>query len=322
MGQWRASHVLRLPRGLLGPRTAAVTLCFIAWACPSSAQRSSVSLQAAQWHPMGDSSPPRKTWTTLKQNQTLRSWWRAPMVTWVPMGQRRTVMNSTTTRTITRKSHRNSSRGQKHFQRMFIHVDNASILCCKKWCAVWNHLAYCLFCVQSGFCLKRQSQSSTPASHQRVCQRRWWQMSGKALAMSCRPQRWDCHCCLTQPVYGHYISPQTPQSLLSLPACVYRVNHCHCVCVVQYYYSVRIFPGQEPSNVWVGWVTSDFHQYDTAFQQDKVRTVTVTLGDEKGKVHERLVDKLMQIFCGMTRLHITIGSFFFFMPTLQMIFCS
>lgn len=57
----------------------------------------------------------------------------------------------------------------------------------------------------------------------------------------------------------------------------------------QYYYSVRIFPGQEPANVWVGWITSDFHQYDTSFDLDRVRTVTVTLGDEKGKVHERLV---------------------------------
>ncbi|XP_062980409.1 ryanodine receptor 2 isoform X3 [Elgaria multicarinata webbii] len=55
-----------------------------------------------------------------------------------------------------------------------------------------------------------------------------------------------------------------------------------------YFYSVRIFPGQEPANVWVGWITSDFHQYDTSFDLDKVRTVTVTLGDEKGKVHESI----------------------------------
>ncbi|XP_023805329.1 ryanodine receptor 2 isoform X2 [Oryzias latipes] len=55
-----------------------------------------------------------------------------------------------------------------------------------------------------------------------------------------------------------------------------------------YYYSVRIFPGQEPSSVWVGWVTSDFHQYDPGFELHKVRTVTVTLGDEKGKVHESI----------------------------------
>uniref|UniRef100_A0A3Q1CAK1 Ryanodine receptor 2 n=1 Tax=Amphiprion ocellaris TaxID=80972 RepID=A0A3Q1CAK1_AMPOC len=55
-----------------------------------------------------------------------------------------------------------------------------------------------------------------------------------------------------------------------------------------HYYSVRIFPGQEPSSVWVGWVTSDFHQYDPGFELHKVRTVTVTLGDEKGKVHESI----------------------------------
>ncbi|TRY59413.1 hypothetical protein DNTS_004316 [Danionella cerebrum] len=55
-----------------------------------------------------------------------------------------------------------------------------------------------------------------------------------------------------------------------------------------YYYSVRIFPGQEPSSVWVGWVTSDFHQHDPTFDLSKVRTVTVTLGDEKGKVHESI----------------------------------
>ncbi|XP_023378135.1 ryanodine receptor 2, partial [Pteropus vampyrus] len=65
-------------------------------------------------------------------------------------------------------------------------------------------------------------------------------------------------------------------------------------CLMQtstYYYSVRIFPGQEPASVWVGWITSDFHQYDTGFDLDRVRTVTVTLGDEKGKVHERKVGR-------------------------------
>uniref|UniRef100_A0A803U0V5 Ryanodine receptor 2 n=1 Tax=Anolis carolinensis TaxID=28377 RepID=A0A803U0V5_ANOCA len=56
----------------------------------------------------------------------------------------------------------------------------------------------------------------------------------------------------------------------------------------EYYYSVRIFPGQEPANVWVGWITSDFHQYDTNFDLDRVRTVMVTLGDDKGKVHESI----------------------------------
>nr|XP_032804165.1 ryanodine receptor 2-like isoform X12 [Petromyzon marinus] len=55
-----------------------------------------------------------------------------------------------------------------------------------------------------------------------------------------------------------------------------------------YYYSVRIFPGQEQATVWVGWVTPDFHQYDSSFDLDRVRTVTITLGDDKGKVHESI----------------------------------
>ncbi|XP_014010249.2 ryanodine receptor 2 [Salmo salar] len=53
-----------------------------------------------------------------------------------------------------------------------------------------------------------------------------------------------------------------------------------------YYYSVRVLPGQDPSTVWVGWVTSDFHQHQLTFDLEKIRTVTVTLGDDMGKVHE------------------------------------
>uniref|UniRef100_A0A8C3CTU5 Ryanodine receptor 1 n=1 Tax=Cairina moschata TaxID=8855 RepID=A0A8C3CTU5_CAIMO len=54
-----------------------------------------------------------------------------------------------------------------------------------------------------------------------------------------------------------------------------------------YYYSVRIFAGQEPSSVWVGWVTPAYHQHDAAFELSRVRTVTVTMGDDKGNVHDR-----------------------------------
>uniref|UniRef100_A0A4W4GAQ9 Ryanodine receptor 1 n=1 Tax=Electrophorus electricus TaxID=8005 RepID=A0A4W4GAQ9_ELEEL len=55
-----------------------------------------------------------------------------------------------------------------------------------------------------------------------------------------------------------------------------------------YYYSVRIFAGQEPGGVWVGWVTPDFHQYDLNFDLFKVRTVTVTVGDDKGNIHDSI----------------------------------
>lgn len=52
---------------------------------------------------------------------------------------------------------------------------------------------------------------------------------------------------------------------------------------------MRIFAGQEPSGVWVGWVTPDYHQYDPNFDLSKVRSVTVTVGDDKGNIHDRLV---------------------------------
>ncbi|KAJ7424709.1 hypothetical protein BTVI_05383 [Pitangus sulphuratus] len=53
-----------------------------------------------------------------------------------------------------------------------------------------------------------------------------------------------------------------------------------------YFYSLRIFAGQDPSSVWVGWVTPDYHFYSENFDINKNCTVTVTLGDERGRVHE------------------------------------
>lgn len=52
---------------------------------------------------------------------------------------------------------------------------------------------------------------------------------------------------------------------------------------------MRIFAGQEPSGVWIGWVTPDYHQFDPTFDLSKVRNVTVTVGDDKGNIHDRLV---------------------------------
>ncbi|XP_053093312.1 ryanodine receptor 3 isoform X2 [Pangasianodon hypophthalmus] len=56
--------------------------------------------------------------------------------------------------------------------------------------------------------------------------------------------------------------------------------------ITTYYHSVRVFAGQDPSCVWVGWVTPDYHYYSNYFNLSKNRTVTVTLGDERGRVHE------------------------------------
>ncbi|KAM3601866.1 uncharacterized protein V6R79_020261 [Siganus canaliculatus] len=55
-----------------------------------------------------------------------------------------------------------------------------------------------------------------------------------------------------------------------------------------YYYSVRVFAGQEPGGVWVGWITPDYHQYDPHFDLSKVRNVTVTVGDDKGNIHDSI----------------------------------
>ncbi|KAL4647687.1 ryanodine receptor 1-like isoform X1 [Arapaima gigas] len=65
-----------------------------------------------------------------------------------------------------------------------------------------------------------------------------------------------------------------------------------------YYYSVRIFAGQEPSGVWVGWVTPDYHQYDLNFDLSKVRTVTVTVGDDKGNIHDSMKHSNCYMVCG------------------------
>ncbi|XP_076604094.1 ryanodine receptor 3 isoform X1 [Chaetodon auriga] len=56
--------------------------------------------------------------------------------------------------------------------------------------------------------------------------------------------------------------------------------------ITTYYHSVRVFAGQDPTGVWVGWVTPDYHYYSNNFNLSKNRTVTVTLGDERGRVHE------------------------------------
>ncbi|KAM9452628.1 LOW QUALITY PROTEIN: ryanodine receptor 1-like [Salvelinus alpinus] len=55
-----------------------------------------------------------------------------------------------------------------------------------------------------------------------------------------------------------------------------------------YYYSVRIFAGQEPTGVWIGWVTPDYHMYDPTFDLSKVRNVTLTVGDDKGNIHDSM----------------------------------
>uniref|UniRef100_A0A665TLN2 Ryanodine receptor 3 n=1 Tax=Echeneis naucrates TaxID=173247 RepID=A0A665TLN2_ECHNA len=65
-----------------------------------------------------------------------------------------------------------------------------------------------------------------------------------------------------------------------------------------FYHSVRVFAGQDPASVWVGWVTPDYHYYSKNFSLNRTRTVTVTLGDERGRVHESIQRSNCYMVCG------------------------
>lgn len=57
----------------------------------------------------------------------------------------------------------------------------------------------------------------------------------------------------------------------------------------EYQYSIRIFPGQDPSQVFVGWVTPGFHFNEKTFETKKVRHVIVSVLDNDYNLKQRLV---------------------------------
>uniref|UniRef100_A0A8C4H5G0 Ryanodine receptor 3 n=1 Tax=Dicentrarchus labrax TaxID=13489 RepID=A0A8C4H5G0_DICLA len=81
---------------------------------------------------------------------------------------------------------------------------------------------------------------------------------------------------------------------------LYSLSVTNCaVCILwQYYHSVRVFAGQDPASVWVGWVSPDYHYYSKNFSLNKTQTVTVTLGDERGRVHESVQRSNCYMVCG------------------------
>lgn len=67
----------------------------------------------------------------------------------------------------------------------------------------------------------------------------------------------------------------------------------------QYMFSVRVQTGQDLSNIWVGWVTSGFHFYNpNNFDVNMARTVTLTLGDNKGRITETIKRSDCFMLCG------------------------
>uniref|UniRef100_A0AAZ3SMM1 Ryanodine receptor 3 n=1 Tax=Oncorhynchus tshawytscha TaxID=74940 RepID=A0AAZ3SMM1_ONCTS len=94
------------------------------------------------------------------------------------------------------------------------------------------------------------------------------------------------YCRLSMPVELHapHVNPDESQKLRS--ETIQPPKEDDYGSITTYYHSVRVFAGQDPSSVWVGWVTPDYHYHSKHFSLNKTRTVTVTLGDERGRVHE------------------------------------
>ncbi|XP_078000970.1 ryanodine receptor 2-like [Glandiceps talaboti] len=56
----------------------------------------------------------------------------------------------------------------------------------------------------------------------------------------------------------------------------------------KYYYSVRVFPGQDPTCVYCGWVTPGYHFYNSSFEVDKTREVVINVLNEGGTIQDSL----------------------------------
>ena len=55
----------------------------------------------------------------------------------------------------------------------------------------------------------------------------------------------------------------------------------------EYYYGVRIFPGQDPSQIYIGWVTPQYHNHCNQFDMKKVRNVVVCSLDVDYQIRSR-----------------------------------
>ena len=55
----------------------------------------------------------------------------------------------------------------------------------------------------------------------------------------------------------------------------------------EYHYAVRILPGQDPNQVWVGWVTPSFHFSEPSFEMKKTRHVVVSTLDMDYNMKQR-----------------------------------
>nr|CAI5848298.1 unnamed protein product [Callosobruchus analis] len=65
----------------------------------------------------------------------------------------------------------------------------------------------------------------------------------------------------------------------------------------EYFYGIRIFPGQDPTHTYVGWVTTQYHLHSKDFNQNQVLKASVVLVDD----YDRLVECIDRQSCYMVR---------------------
>ncbi|XP_043499298.1 ryanodine receptor isoform X4 [Polistes fuscatus] len=65
----------------------------------------------------------------------------------------------------------------------------------------------------------------------------------------------------------------------------------------EYFYGVRIFPGQDPTHVYIGWVTSQYHLHTKDFNLSRVRKASVVITDD----YDRPVEQVDRQSCYMVR---------------------
>ncbi|XP_075987925.1 ryanodine receptor isoform X13 [Anticarsia gemmatalis] len=65
----------------------------------------------------------------------------------------------------------------------------------------------------------------------------------------------------------------------------------------EYFYGVRIFPGQDPTHVYIGWVTTQYHLHSKDFNQSKVTKSSVIITDD----YDRVIESVNRQSCYMVR---------------------
>ncbi|OQV16827.1 Ryanodine receptor [Hypsibius exemplaris] len=65
----------------------------------------------------------------------------------------------------------------------------------------------------------------------------------------------------------------------------------------EFHYGVRIFPGQDPKFVYIGWVTSDFHRAESPFSLEQIRRAEMKVLDVGGQLKHHCVFQNAYLVC-------------------------